>query len=42
VSHSIAFLREASEVVGLQETVSLPSVGCRLSLDAVYEGVEFL
>jgi len=30
------------EVAGLPEAISLPSLGCRLSLEAVYEGVEFL
>ena len=29
------------EVAGLQEAISLPSLGCHLSLEALYEGVEF-
>lgn len=28
------------EVAGLQEAIALPSLGCRLSLEALYEGVE--
>jgi hypothetical protein len=28
------------EVAGRQEAISLPSAGCRLSLEALYEGVE--
>ncbi|HKH46256.1 MAG TPA: Uma2 family endonuclease [Thermoanaerobaculia bacterium] len=29
------------EVAGLPEAIALPSLGCRLSLEAIYEGVEF-
>lgn len=45
--HVERFLRQPEgawlfvEVAGLQEAISLPSVGCRLSLEALYEGVEF-
>jgi Uma2 family endonuclease len=46
--HVERFLRQPEgawlfvEVAGLQETVSLVSLGCRLTLEALYEGVELL
>jgi len=45
--HVERFLRQPEgawlfvEVAGLQEAISLSSLGCRLSLEALYEGVEF-